>query len=124
MQGWCTVEHHWVLGNSLFQHIPHLGTLTLHHALCRLDVLRIALLHQTLHHEWLEQLQRHQLWQTTLVQLQLRTNDNHGTTGVIHALTQQVLTETALLALEQVRQRLQRAVARSGDWATTSTIVE
>ena len=34
----------------------------------------------------------------------LRTGDDNGTTGVVDALTEQVLTEAALLALEHVGQ--------------------
>ena len=58
------------------------------------------------------------------MQAQLRTDDNHGTTRVVHALTQQVLAETALLALQQVRQGLQWAVARAGDGAAATAVVE
>ena len=84
----------------------------------------MAQLHQTLHDEGLEELQRHLLGQTTLVHLQLRTNHNHGTTGVVHALTQQVLTETTLLTLEHVRQRLQGTVAGAGHRTATTAVVE
>ena len=56
-----TVQHHRVLRNGFFQHVPHLGALAFHHALGRLDVLCVLVFHQTLHHERLEQFQRHQL---------------------------------------------------------------
>ena len=124
MQRRRTVEHHWVLRNGLFQHVPDLWALALHHALCGLDVLSVVVFDQALHNEGLEQLECHQLRQTTLVQLQLRTDDNNGTTGVVHALTQQVLAETTLLTLQQVRQRLQRAVARAGNRTATTAVIE
>src|SRR3989338_7638846 len=60
--------------------------------------------------ERLEQLQGHVLRQTTLIKVELRANDDNRTAGVVHALTQQVLTETALLALEHVSERFQRAL--------------
>jgi hypothetical protein len=50
----------------------------------------------------LEQLERHLLGQAALVQLQLRTNHDDRTAGVVEALAQQVLTETPLLALERI----------------------
>ena len=124
VQGWCTVQKYWVLGNCFFQNVPYLWTLTLNHALCRLNVLRIVVFYQTFHNEWLEQLQCHQLWKTTLVQLQLRTNNNYRTTGIVNTLTQQVLTETTLLTLEQVAQGLQWTATWASNWAATTTVVE
>ncbi len=58
------------------------------------------------------------------MQLQLRTDDDHGTAGVVDTLAEQVLTEAPLLALQQVRQRLQRTVARAGDRTSTAAVVE
>ena len=80
--------------------------------------------HQTLHDEWLEQLERHLLGQTALVQLQLWTDDDNRTTGVVDSLAEQVLAEATLLALEHVGQRLQRTVARASDWTTAAAVVE
>ena len=42
--------------------------------------------------------------------LQLGTHDDHRTGRVVHALTEQVLAETALLALERIGERLQGTV--------------
>jgi hypothetical protein len=57
---------------------------------------------QALDHERLEQLERHLLGQTALVQLQLRADDDDRTARVVHALAEQVLAEATLLALEHV----------------------
>jgi hypothetical protein len=92
--------------------------------LARLDVLRVVEVDQALHHERLEQLEGHLLGQTALVQLELRADDDDRTAGVVDALAEQVLAEPALLALEHVGQRLQRAVARAGDRAATTAVVE
>ena len=124
VQGWCAVQQHRMLGDDLFEHIPHLRTLTLDHPLGTLDVLGMVEIDQSLHHERLEQLQSHQLGQTTLVQLELRADHDDRTARVVDALTEQVLAEPALLALEQIAQRLQRTVARPGDRATTTAVVE
>ena len=124
VQGWCAVQQHRVLGDDLFEDIPHHRTLTLDHPLGALDVLRVRKVDQTLHDERLEELKRHLLRQTALVQLQLRTDHDDGTAGVVDALSEQVLTEATLLALEHVRQRLERPVARTGDRTSTTTVVE
>src|SRR5699024_1171867 len=71
VQRGCTVEQDGVLGDDLFEDVPHLGAGTLDHALGGLDVLGVAELDQALHHEGLEQLQRHALGQSALVQVQL-----------------------------------------------------
>ena len=56
--------------------------------------------------------------------LQRWTNHDHRTTGVVDALTQKVLAETTLLALEHVRERLERTVAGTGNRTATTTVVE
>ena len=119
-----TVEHDGVLCDGFFEHIPHFGPLALHHPLRRANVLGIGLLHQALHDEWLEQLQRHKLRQTALVQFQLWADNNHRTAGVVDTLTQQVLTEAPLLTFQQVRERLQRTVAGARDGASATAVVE
>ena len=45
--------------------------------------------------------------------LELRSDDDNGTSGVVYTLTEEVLSETALLTLEHVRQGLELSVARS-----------
>ena len=124
VQGRCAVEQHGVFGDDLFEDVPHLRMLALHHALGRLDVLSVVEIDQALHHEGLEQLESHGLRQTALVQVQLRTDDDDRTARVVHTLAEQVLTEASLLALEHVRQRLERAVARSGHRTSATSVVE
>src|SRR6476469_8242499 len=119
-----TVQQHRVLGDDLFEDVPDHGAGPLDHALGRLDVLRVVEVDQALHHERLEQLQRHLLGQAALVQLELRADDDDRTAGVVDALAQQVLTETTLLALEHVGQRLERTVAGARDRAATTAVVE
>ena len=58
------------------------------------------------------------------MQLKFRASHDHGTAGEVDALTEKVLTETALLTLEHVGERLQRALVRTGDDAATTTVVE
>ena len=65
-----TVQQNWVFLNDVFKNVPHLWPATLNHALCTLNVLCKLLIDQTLHNEWLEQFECHQLRQTALLQAQ------------------------------------------------------
>jgi hypothetical protein len=62
------VQQNRVLLDDTLEDVPHLGTPPLDHPLGRLDVLGQLQVDQPLHHEGLEQLQRHQLGQPALVQ--------------------------------------------------------
>ena len=113
-----------MLGYDLFEYAPHLGVAAVDETLGALHVLREVHVDQTLDDERLEQLQRHRLRQTALVHTQRRADDDHGTAGVVDSLTQQVLTEAALLALEHVRKGLERAVRGAGDGTAAAAVVE
>ncbi len=58
------------------------------------------------------------------MQLELRTDNDDRTARVVNALSEQVLTETSLLALEQIAKRLEGAVTGAGYGTATTTIVE
>ena len=124
MQGRSTVEEHGMLGDDLFEDVPDVAFARFDHALGGLDVRDSLALDEPAHDERLEELECHQLRQTTLLELELRTSDDHGTTRVIDALAEQVLTETSLLALKHVGQRLERAIARTRHGTAAATIVE
>ena len=94
-----TVEQYGVILDNALEGVPDLILSALYHLLSLLDVLRGALLNEVVEHERLEQLESHLLRETALIHLQLRTNDDNGTSGVVDALTEQVLTETSLLTL-------------------------
>ena len=66
------VEQHRVLLDDLLEHVPDLGDHRVDHLLGRLDVLHRLALDEPGHDERLEQLQRHQLGQARLVDLQVR----------------------------------------------------
>ncbi len=78
---------------------PNLRSFTLDEALGRLDRRSLATQLQLLENEGLEELERHLLRQTALVQAQLRTDHDDRAAGVVDALAEQVLAEPALLAL-------------------------
>ena len=103
------VQEHRVLLDDLVEHVPDLGAAALDHALGGLDVLGDLGVDEPLHHERLEELERHQLGQAALVELERRADDDDRTARVVDALAEQVLAEAALLALQHVGQALERA---------------
>ena len=118
------VEEHRVLLDDVLEHVPHLRATALDHALGRLDVLGQLAVDERLHHEGLEELERHQLGQAALVELEGGADHDDRTAGVVDALAEQVLAEPALLALEHVGERLERAVARARDGPAAAAVVE
>ena len=122
VQRWCAVEQHRVLLNNLFQNVPHFGALTINQALRGLDVLSDLQINEALLYERLEQLECHDLGQTTLVQLERWPNNDNRTARVVHALAQKVLAEAALLALEHVREGLERPVSGALNGTATAAV--
>ena len=57
------------------------------------------------------------------MQLQLRPHDDDGAAGVVYSLSQQVLAEAALLALQHVREGFQLVVAGRGDGAAAAAVI-
>ncbi len=124
VQGRRAVEHDRMLADHLFEDVPHLGTLLLHHPLGGLDGRGVAILLELRVDERLEQFERHLLRQPALVQLQLRPDHDDRPARVVDALAEQVLPEAALLALQHVRQRLQRPLVRARDGPAAAAVVE
>ena len=110
--------------DDLFEDVPNHRILLLDHFLGLLDGGAVAALFQPVIDERLEQLERHLLRQAALVQLQLGTDHDDRTAGVVDALAEQVLAEAALLALERVGERLQRAVVGAAQHAAAAAVVE
>ena len=124
VQGGSAIQQNRVLADDIFQDVPNHGLLLLHHFLGLLDGGAVALCFELVIDEWLEQLERHLLRQTALIELQFRTNHDDGAAGVVHTLAEQVLAETALLALKRVRQRFERTVVGAAQHATAAAIVK
>ena len=118
------VQQHRVVLDDFFKDVPHHRLLHLHHFLGLLDGGAVAGLLEAVIDERLEQLERHLLGQAALVQLQLGADDDHRTAGVVDALAEQVLAEAALLALERVGERLERAVVGAAQNAAAAAVVE
>ena len=124
VQGRGAVEEHGMLADDLREDVPHLRTLALDEALGGLDGRGVAAQLQLLEDERLEELERHLLRQTALVQAQRRTDHDDRTARVVDALAEQVLAEAALLALDHVGERLERALVGAGDGAAAAAVVE
>src|SRR6202163_2066161 len=113
-----------MIANDLLEDLVHLWRFLLDDLLGALHRLGDSLLDELMNDERLEQLQRHRLRQTALVQLQLRTEDDDRKARVVDALAEQVLTEAALLALEHVGQRLERTLAATTYRLGAAAVVE
>src|SRR5450631_3306306 len=124
MQRRRAVQEHGMFAYHLVENIPDLGTLLLDQLLGLLDRGRQALGVEPRIDERLEQLERHLFRQAALVQAQFGTDHDDGAAGIVDALAEQVLPEAALLALQHVGERLQRALVGAGDDAATAAVVE
>src|SRR5690606_29774046 len=118
------VQQHRMLADHFLEDVPYLGALTLYHALGRLDGGGLAAQLQLREDERFEQLERHLLGQTALMQAQRRTDHDDRTARVVDALAEQVLPEAPLLAFDHVGERLERALVRTGDRAAAAAVVE
>ena len=105
-----TVHQHGVSLYDILQNTPDHGVFPVDDLLRGFHRLHDAALDELADHERLVKLGRHVLRNTHLVHLQLRADDDDRTGRIIDTLTQQVLAETALLAFERIRQRLERTV--------------
>ena len=123
VQSGSAVEQDRVAFGHLVENVPHFGRLFLDHLLRATDGVDVATLLEHANDERLEQHESHLLRKTTLVELEFRTDDDDGTTRVVHALAEQVLAETAAFALEHVGQRFECAIASTGDGAAMATVV-
>ncbi len=124
VQGGGPVEQHGVVLDHGFQDVPDLLVLAFQHLLGAFDGIGVAEFLELADDERLVKFQGDLLGQTALVQFQLGTDHDHAAGGVIHAFAQQVLAEAALLALDHVRQRLQRPVAAAQHGPLAAVVVE
>ena len=124
VQGRRTIQQDRVLPGHLIEHVPNLGRLAVDQFLGGTNGVNVAEILEPADDERLEQHERHFLWQTALVQLELGTDHDHRSAGVVHALAEQVLAEAPALALEHVAQRLERTVAGTGHGAAVAAVVE
>ena len=118
------VEQHRVALRDLLEDVPDLGRALLDHLAGAAHGVHEAELLEPADDERLEEDERHLLRQAALVELELRADDDDGAAGVVDALAEEVLAEAALLALQHVREGLERAVAGARDRAAVAAVVE
>src|SRR5436853_783577 len=105
VQSRSTIQEHRMAPGYFVKNVPHFGRLALNHlfrAAYRVDVPEIF---QPTNDERLEKNECHLLRQPALIQLELRTDDNHRAARVSDAIAEQMLTEGPALAFEHVPQR-------------------
>ncbi|MNV15609.1 hypothetical protein D3C71_1063400 [compost metagenome] len=124
VQGWCTVQQYRVFADNFVQDIPNDSFFALNHFLGGFDGGGQATQFQLAIDERFEQFQCHFLRQTALMQTQVWTYGDNRTTGVVNALTEQVLTETTLFTFDHIGQRFQRTFVRTGDRTTATTVIQ
>ena len=108
VQGRRTVEQHGMLLDDVFKRVPNLRALRVRRIFLRVfDIVATCLsATSSLHDEGLEQLKRHFLGQTALINFELGSDDDNGTAGIVNTLTEQVLTETSLLTAAASRKEI------------------
>src|SRR6478672_1578189 len=105
MKRWRPVQQDRVIFDDVFQNVPNDGILSLHHFLCGFHRGAVAALLEPVVDKGLEELERHFLRQSALMKLQLGSDDDDRSSGIVHALSEKVLAETPLFALQRIRER-------------------
>ncbi len=113
-----------MLANDVFENVPNDRLLLLDHFLGLLDGGAVPLRFELVIDERLEELERHFLGQTALVEFQFRADDDDGTARIVHALAEKVLAEAALLALERIAEGLEWAVVGAAQNAAAAAVVK
>ena len=119
-----TVQQNRMSFHDIFQNIPNDRLLTIDNLFRRFDGLHNTTFDQFTNHKRLIEFGCHVLRQTAFVHLQFRTDHNDRTSGIVNTLTQQVLTETTLLTLQTVWQRLQRTIGVCLNGTRLTRVVE
>ena len=117
------VQQNRVLLDYIVQGVPDNVFLPVHHLLCTFNIVGRMILHKLLHYEGPEKLDGHFLRHAALVDLHLRSDNNNGTAGIVHALSKQVLAEASLFSLEHIRNGFQGTGIRTGHRPAASSVV-
>ena len=118
------IEEHRVTLGHFFQNIPNFGLLLLDVLAGASDGVGEAQFLEAANDEGLEEDEGHLLRETALVELELRTDDDDGTAGVVDALTEEILAEATMLTLQHVRDGLQLTVAILDRLAVAAVVEE
>ena len=106
MQGRGAVKKHWMFAGHFVQCVPDNGLFPFDHLFRRADGMHLPQFFEAADNKRFKQNKSHLLRQSTLVELELRTNHDDGTSRVIHPLAEKVHPESSGLPLQHVRKRL------------------
>ena len=120
----CAVQEDRVFFDDIAKDFPDFRGELVDLLACCLEVACDASLDEFMHDERFEEFDRHFLRQAALVHFEFRADDDNGTAGVVDTFAEKVLTETALLALQHVGEGFQRAVARAGNGASATAVID
>src|SRR6516162_2382548 len=124
VKGGGAIQEYRMFLDDFLQDVPNHRLLAFHHFFGGLDSGAEARLLEPVINEGLEKLESHLLRQTALMKFQLRPHNDNRAPRVVDALTEQILPEASLLALERIGQRLERAVVGASQHPAASTVVE
>ena len=97
-----TVEEHRMSFHHIFQNVPYHRFLAVDNLFGALDSLYNTTLNELADYKRLVKFRRHILGNTAFMHFQFRSDNDYRTSRVIDTLTEKVLTEATLLALERV----------------------
>ena len=120
----CTVEQHGMSLHHILEDVPDDGLAAVDDFLGALHRLHDAALYELAYDERLVELCSHEFGKSALTHLQLRSYYDDRTGRVVDTLTEQVLAEASLLALEGVGERLERSVRLALHRAAFARVVE
>jgi hypothetical protein len=109
VKGWSPVEHYRVAFQDIFENIPDDGFLFIYQLTGAFYRFYDTALNQFANNKRLKEFCRHIFWQTALVHFEFGPYNDYRTTGVVHPLTEQVLTETTLLTFQHIAERFEGA---------------
>src|SRR5918996_839496 len=113
-----TIEQNRMFTNDFIENVPHFRKLSLDHFFRAFDRRHVTALFKLVVDKGLEELERHFLGQTALVQTKLRTYHDDRAAGVIHSLTKEVLAKTSGFSFEHIAERLERPPILAGNRPT------
>ena len=119
-----TIQQHRVICDHLLKDIPDFFILPLQHLLGRFDRIGVAKFFQSSDDERLIKFECDFLGETTLMQLQSRSNNNHTSSRVIDAFAKQVFAETTLFTLNHIGQGFQRSIRRTQNGSFAAIVIE
>src|SRR6476469_6200744 len=113
-----------MLADDFIEHIPHFRSLFFDEALRAFNRRRGATRFERVENKRLKKLQRHLFRQSALIQPEFGANDDDRTAGIIDPLSQEILSEAALLAFKHIAQGLQRPFVGTADGAPPASIIK